>query len=59
MNARVAKFRDRLLVEFPEWSNVEALYVAERIIATGEQMVFQMDVERDLAALLLTTEVTA
>lgn len=60
MNARVAKFRDRFLCEFPEWSNVDALYVAERIIEVGEQMAFQMEAERGLAELPLTrTEATA
>lgn len=56
MNARVAHFMERLLTEFPEWSNETALHTAQRIIEVGEQMAFQMDVERDLAALPLTTE---
>lgn len=57
-NQRVAQFMGRLLIEFPEWTNTQALDAAERIIAHGEQMQFQMDVEADLAALPMTTEPT-
>jgi len=49
---------ERLITEFPGWSNEQAWTAATRIVAYSEQMQFQLDVERDLAALPLTTEVT-
>lgn len=48
---KIAAFAERLMCEFPGWTTSQAVYAAERIVDTAEQMQFQMDVEADLAAL--------
>lgn len=47
---------ERLLDMFPEWSFAEAKYHAATIQAYTEQISFQLDVERTIDALPLTTE---
>lgn len=59
MTEREAHFMERLLIEFPDWTNQQAYTAAVRIVEHAQQAAFQLDVERDLAALPLTTEVHA
>lgn len=56
---RVDLFMERLLTEFPEWSNAQTYHVAERIVTVGEQQAFQLEAEAGLAEIPLTTEVRA
>lgn len=56
---RIDEFMERLLVEFPEWSNEQAYIAAERIVTVGEQQAFQLEAEQGLAEIPLTTEVRA
>lgn len=53
---RVEQMYIRLREEFPDFTPEVAWGHAERITAVAEQMAFQLDVERDIAALPLTTD---
>lgn len=50
----VGQLTDRLLGEHPTMTAVEAVQLAESIVRMSERMVFQLSVERDLAALPTT-----
>lgn len=47
---------ERLLAEFPTWSNEQAYEAATQITAYAARLRFQLEVERDLDALPLTTD---
>jgi hypothetical protein len=45
----VPELMERLLAEFPSWSNAQAFHVATGITETAERMSFQLEAERGLA----------
>lgn len=54
MNEEVAQFMERLLTEFPEWSNEQAYTAAVRIVAVGQQQAFQLECEQGIADIPVT-----
>lgn len=56
MTEREAHFMERLLVEFPDWTNQQAYTAAVRIVEHARQAAFEMDAERGIAEIPITYE---